>query len=393
MGWLNILAILLFAGLILFVLALTLSFLLPDVEAIEYERVIRSANSFFFDSVIDRLNITDEEIYLTDISFNSCGAIGTSGNKLFCNNNITSNETCCNPFNQVLNTTSNVQFDKVTTDDYYTGYSSQAMIGLGDEGFHFQNQAGSEVLGIYENGEVYIQPPGTLPAGGDIVSKVTIDCSDGDSSICLRLIGSGAEGSNSRLDFGDPGNCYLQEFEDDRLQLLCNDQITLISDYMQFNTTGNIDINGIVYLKENTTVDEDLTVLGETNLTGDVQMFGDVFYDHDETQPARAFNTIYQNGNRTKQIYGTINVASLFAADGGVIDVYTGSSNPPTTHVVGHLGTNYYDGAAQVLGSLDNRTFEFFFIVQPNDYYIINSTTFGFSIITLVNNSWNEVEL
>lgn len=111
---------------------------------------------------------------------------------------------------------------------------------------------------------------------------------------------------------------------------------------------------------------------------------------HTASTPARALNTTYQNTTGHPIIvYGsaTCVFSDNLSADIAYFQCLTNAANPPTT-IVCEGGCNL-NAFVVVTNSVFSEKFGFFFVVQPNHYYRINSTATGIGSVTL--NYWNEV--
>lgn len=112
---------------------------------------------------------------------------------------------------------------------------------------------------------------------------------------------------------------------------------------------------------------------------------GGAVIPHTESAPSRALNTVYQNTKLTPiQVYGSVSIQTSLSGDVGKAIVLTGASSPPTTV---KQETGYHSSA--LVGAV-NRTEVFFFVVQSNEFYSLNSSTAGGASVDL--GFWQEVD-
>ena len=110
---------------------------------------------------------------------------------------------------------------------------------------------------------------------------------------------------------------------------------------------------------------------------------------HVTTTPVRALDTVYKNtGLRAILVIGNIQSDVKNPGDQAFVTVYTDSSSPPTTPVL-KSGQDWITVAA--LSEQITSYFPFTFVVQPNDFYSITTTTVGSGVVTL--GYWNETPL
>lgn len=111
---------------------------------------------------------------------------------------------------------------------------------------------------------------------------------------------------------------------------------------------------------------------------------------HDEWEPSRALGTIYQNlRERTIMVYGSVQFITRNANSQAYSEAFTSAESilVPNSMKI-RFGTGLW-GAAIAQTRVD--TYSFMFVVQPNDYYKVNSTVALGGTATLI--TWNEVLL
>lgn len=90
-------------------------------------------------------------------------------------------------------------------------------------------------------------------------------------------------------------------------------------------------------------------------------------------------------------VYGSVRCSMADSGGSAYVDVKTDSSTPPTT-IVQTTGIKGFTIAGEGEDSV-SLVFSFQIVVQPDDYYRVDSTTTGLGVVALdPTEKWNEVD-